>query len=105
MDNDITQSKIGKVVFNQISLILALTGTILSAFTFLTNLQHKTDIQLVKLEAKIEATESINAKLQNIKDNDLHELQIKMDVLLKEQIEIQKSITILQTLILNNKKP
>ena len=93
------EGKVRKILFNEVSLFFAFAGAVLSVFIWLTSPQQNFEIKLVALQSKIEATETIAEKLQNIKDNDLHEVQRKLDDQQTQLIEIQKAIVRLGVLI------
>jgi hypothetical protein len=94
--NNYTESKIRRVLFNEVTLFIALVGAISGIIFWVANPQKSLELQVVKLQTQIEANESIASKLQNIKDNDLHELQLKMDQIEGRQIEILQALSRLE---------
>ena len=98
-NNNHSESKIRKVLFNEISLIIALVGMISGVIFWVANPQQDMRETIIRLETRIESTESVNLTLQNIKDNDLHELQLKMEQIESRQIEILRALSSLQAII------
>jgi len=94
--NGTTDTKIRKVLFNEISLILAGIAFVSSAIFWVSNPQHELQIQLIKLEGRLETTEQVGTMLQKFKDNDLHELSIRMGNIESAQIDIIKSLSRLE---------
>ena len=95
------ESKIRKVIFNEISLIIAIIGMVSGVIFWVANPQQELQMKVVRLESQIESNVMITEKLQNIKDNDLHELQLKMEQIEERQIEILKALSSLETTIKN----
>lgn len=97
--NGDNESKVRKILFNEVSLFLALTGTVLSAVFWVSGPQQELKLELARLQGQVEAQGELSKQLQNIKDNDLHEVQRKLDEQGLMIIEVQKSIVRLETLI------
>lgn len=96
---DIQNSPIKRVLFNEISFVIAMIGAISSAIIWISNPQKVLEIEIVKLQSRIESTEVITSKLEQIKNNDLHEIQIKLDRMDERQLEIIKAIARLEAKI------
>ena len=62
-------------------------GFILCVIFWIINPQSALEIKLIKLEAQVESNETIATKLQNIKDNDLHEVQVRLNQIEDRQIK------------------
>lgn len=80
-------SKIRKVIFNEVSLAIALVGVVVSIMFWIMNPQTESRESIIKLQARVESTETVTAALQKIKDNDLHEMQLRMDRIENRQLE------------------
>lgn len=93
------ESKIRKVLFNEISLSLSVVGVVLGAVFWISNPQKKLEIEIVKLQSQVESNESVAAELAKIKNNDLHEVQLRMDRIEARQIEELQAIARLEALL------
>ena len=78
------------------ALFLGLVGAVLSVVFWISGPQKSNEIEIAKLRADIESNQMITEKIQNIKDNDLHEIQGKLDEQQKQLVEIQKAIDALK---------
>lgn len=96
MEND---TKIRKVLFNEISLSLAVTGVLASAIFWVTNPQQKLELDVVKLQSQLESNETIVLALEKIKNNDLHEIQLRMDKIEERQIQILQAVARLEAIV------
>jgi hypothetical protein len=105
MDDTITctngngESKIRKVLFNEISLFIAGVSLVIGALFWILNPMQSTQIQLTKLQTQVENNATVAEKLQNIKDNDLHELKLRMDRIETRQIEELEAIARIEVLL------
>lgn len=96
MEND---SKIRKVLFNEISLAVAAVGMISSFIFWVTNPQQDLREQIIRLETQMESNETIAAELAKIKNNDLHEVQLRLDRIEERQLEMIKSVARIEALL------
>lgn len=96
MEND---SKIRKVLFNEISLTVAAVGMISSLIFWVQNPQQDLQLEIVKLKAQVQSNESVAAELAKIKNNDLHEMQLRMDRIEARQIEELQAIARIEALL------
>jgi CTP:phosphocholine cytidylyltransferase-like protein len=93
------ESRIRKVIFNEVSFVVAVVGCVTGVVFWVANPQKELEMQVAKLQNQVENNETVTAKLQNIKDNDLHELQLRLEQIEARQIEEMKAITRLETLL------
>lgn len=94
-----SESKIKKVLFNEVSFIIAGIGLVSSVMFWVMNPQQLMEIKVAKLESQIESNQTVAAELQRIKTNDLHELQLRLDQIETRQIDTLKAIARLEALI------
>ncbi len=92
-------SKFKKYAFGWVPFFLGLTGMfafIWGIFTYLNipTIQFKLAIQQLQSDVKIN-----NEKIVNLKDNDIHTIQLNIDKILESQLQIQKDIVKLQVLL------
>jgi len=92
-------SKIRKVLFNEISLTIAAVGMISSLIFWVQNPQQDLKLEIVRLQAQVESNESVAAELSKIKNNDLHEMQLRMDRIEARQIEQLQATARLEALL------
>ena len=92
------ESKIRKVIFNEISFVVAVVGCVSGVIFWVANPQRTLELQVIKLQALVESNGTVTTALQNIKDNDLHELQLKMNQIEERQIRILEALASLEQL-------
>lgn len=93
------EDKIRRVLFNEVSLIIAIVGVVSSVIFWVANPHQDLELQIVKLESQVETNNSVAVELQKIKNNDLHELQLRMDRIEERQIEELKAIARIEALL------
>ena len=93
------ETKIRKVLFNEVSLAIASIGLISSFIFWVMNPQQKLTIEIVKLQSQVASNESVAAELAKIKNNDLHEIQLRMDRIEERQIQELQAIARLEALL------
>jgi len=93
------ESKIRKVMFNEVSLTVAVVGFVLSTVFWIQNPQHDLEKEVVRLQTQVESNETIAAELAKIKNNDLHEVQLRMDRIESRQIEELQAIARIEALL------
>lgn len=86
------ESKIRKVLFNEVSLAMAFIGAISGLIFWVVNPQQDLNLKLVRLETQLESNETIAVELAKIKNNDLHEMQLRMDRIEARQIELLQAM-------------
>ena len=86
------ESKIRKVLFNEISLCIAGIGLVSSGIFWVTNPQQEMQIQIVKLQAQIESNQTVTTELLKIKNNDLYEMNLRLEQIENRQIELLKAM-------------
>ena len=92
-------SKIKKILFNEISLIAAVIGVFLSCFLYLTNPPRQNDTAIQLLQQQVNSQGITISELTKTQQNDLHTIELKIDEIKKQQLEIVKSITRLETMM------
>lgn len=80
------ETKIRKVLFNEVSLAIAAVGLISSLIFWVQNPQQSLKEEIIRLQSQVESNESVAAELSKIKNNDLHEMQLRMDRIEERQI-------------------
>jgi hypothetical protein len=95
------ESKVRKILFNEVSLFIGLIAVVLSSFIYLTNPQIKLEAQIQEIKLSIEGHQQIQAAIEKLRNNDLVEIKEGQKRLEDRQLEIIKSIVELQTLIKN----
>jgi hypothetical protein len=94
------ESKIRKVLFNEISFLVAGIGLISSVMFWVMNPQQQLQLDIVRLQSEVESNETVAAELSKIKNNDLHEITVKLLQLEERQIKIMEAIARLEVLAL-----
>jgi len=97
-------SKIRKVIFNEVTLVVALVSLVSGLIFWVTNPQTDMLIRVTKLEAQVENNQTVTIALEKIKNNDFVELQLKMDEIEARQIEVLQALAAInqQLIILSN---
>lgn len=96
MDNE---SKIKKILFNEVSFIVAGIGLVSSVMFWVMNPHQNLELQVVRLQSQVESNTTVTNALEKIKSNDLNEINIKLQNLEDRQLEIIKAIARLEALI------
>jgi hypothetical protein len=92
------ESKIKKVLFNEVSFLIAGVGLVSSVMFWVMNPQQDMQLQLVEMKGQIESNQTVGEMLQKFKDNDLHELQLKMDQIESRQIQVLQGMSRLEAI-------
>lgn len=93
------QSKIRKMMFNEVSLAIAVVGMASSVIFWVTNPQNALREDVIRLQAQVESAETVTQALERIKNNDLHEIQLRMDRQEQRQVELLQAVARLEALI------
>lgn len=93
------ETKIRKVLFNEVSLAIGAVALISSGIFWVMNPQTELRLDVIKLQSQLESNETITVELQKIKNNDLHEMQLRMDRIEARQIEELQAIARLEVLL------
>lgn len=96
---DSSISPIKRVLYNEISFIVAIIGAASGIIFWVSNPQKSLEIEIAKLQTRIESTEVLSAQLEKIKNNDLHEIQAKLNRMDDRQLEMIKAIARLEAKI------
>lgn len=101
MEKDHTryEDKIRRVMFNEVSFIIAVIGMVSSVIFWVANPQQALKIEVVRLQAQVESNETVGAELAKIKNNDLHELQLRLDRLESRQVELLQATARVEALL------
>ncbi len=92
-------SKFKKYAFGWVSFFLGLAGIfglIWGIFTYINIPTNQFNLQIQQLQSDIKTN---NEKIANLKDNDIHTIQLNIDKILENQLQIQKDIVKLQVMI------
>lgn len=79
--------------------MIAVIGVVSSAIFWITNPQQELHLQIVRLQSQVENNETVANELAKIKNNDLHELQLRMDRIEERQIEQLKATARIEALL------
>ena len=64
-----------------------MVGFVLSTVFWILNPQQELKLEVVRLQGQVESNETVAAELSKIKNNDLHEIQLRMQRIEDRQIE------------------
>ena len=81
-----SESFVRKILFNEVSLFLALIGAVLSVFVYITKPQQSADVAIEVLKSQNEAQDKTIDDLITNERNDLHTVQEKLDA---QNVQIQ----------------
>lgn len=98
------ESKIKKVLFNEVSFMVAGIGLISSVIFWVMNPQQDMQMQIVKIQTQLESNQTVTDALDKIKMNDLHEIQLRMDQIEARQIEEMKATARVEALLTQHMK-
>lgn len=96
--------KIKKVMFNEVSFLFSVIGVAIGIVLWISNPQKDMQIEIVKLQSQVENNQTVTEALEKIKNNDLHELQLRMERLETRQIEQIQAISRIEALVTNQGK-
>ncbi len=102
-DGKTPESKIKKVLFNEVNLVLAIVSICGVVYFGFFNTSYKYQRQIDELNYKLDTEAKLSAQMQNIKDNDLKELHLSNERIENLVIELQKQIVKLETKLENIK--
>jgi len=91
-ENNNGESKIRKVIFNEVTLVIALVSMISGVIFWVTNPQYEMELKIVKLETQMESNQTIVKELEKIKNNDFVEIHKAIEQVESRQIEILQSL-------------
>ena len=86
------ESKIRKVIFNELTLVIALVGCISGIIFWIANPQTELKIEITKLQVQTESNQTVVSALEKIKNNDFVEIHKALGELETRQIEILQAI-------------
>jgi len=89
------ESKVRKIIFNELTLLIALVGCISGVIFWVANPQVDMQLQIVRLEAQVESNQTVVTALERMKNNDFVELQEKMSQIESRQIEILQALSVI----------
>ncbi len=102
--NGNNESKIRKVLFNEVSFIVAVIGTAIAMFVYVTNPAAENQREITALRTEVESSQKVLEKLNQIRDNDLHTLEGKLEDSNRRLNEIENQLIELKA-ILNERLP
>jgi uncharacterized protein YlxW (UPF0749 family) len=91
--------KLRKLLFNEISLIFATSGMVLSAFIYLTSPQQKQDTAIELLKAQAANQQETIQTITKTQQNDTQELKSEVAGLRAEVQQLRESVVKLSTII------
>jgi len=94
------ESKTRKILFNEISLLIAIIGVVSTAIFWVTNPHQELELKVAQLQERVESNKSVATALAEIKNNDLNEFQLRLDRIEARQIEEMKTMSRLEALLL-----
>jgi uncharacterized membrane protein len=97
------ETKIRKILFNEVSLTVAIIAAVMGAVSWVSNPQQELTIQITKLQSQVESNELVSTELAKIKNNDLHEMQLRMDRIEARQVEELQAIARIEALLGKNR--
>lgn len=93
------ESKIKKLMFNEVSLIVAICGGVLSMFIFLTGLPDDNNVAIQLQQQRITAQEETIATITQTQQNDTKEVKSEIQGLRDEIQTLTNCIVKLETII------
>jgi hypothetical protein len=93
------ENKYLKILYNQVTFVLAIVGIAWTAFNYTNVKPQQIELKIQQIEATMIKDEALAEQLKNIKDNDLHTIELRLSELTNLQIETQKEIVELRTLV------
>ena len=90
--NGSSESKIRKVIFNEVTLVIALASLVSGCIFWVSNPQNEMEIRIVQLESQLENNQTVVETLERIKNNDFVEFQEKLSQIEERQIEILQTM-------------
>lgn len=93
------ESKIRKILFNEISLLTAVCAVILSGFIYLTNPQKQSETAVELLKAQVAAQKETIETITKTQQNDIKETKGEIAGLRTEVQSLTNSIVELRTII------
>ena len=93
------ESKIRKILFNEISLLLGVVAMVLSGFIYLTNPYKDVSMEIQAMKIQIESQSKLSDQLTQIKNNDMVELKEGQKRLEDRQMELIKAVARLEALL------
>jgi len=90
MEENNGNSKLKKILFNEVSLIFGVVAVVLSIFIYLTNPQATNDTSIQLLQAQVETQKTTIDTLTKTQQNDFHTLETKLETLNNSIAELAK---------------
>lgn len=91
--------KIRKVMFNEVSFLFSVVGVVIGVTFWVSNPQRDLQLELVKLQSQVENNQTVTDALEKIKNNDLHEMQLRMDRFEQRQVQQLEAIARIEALV------
>ncbi len=88
-----------KILQNRVATFVGFAVVLIGIIFWVRNPQQSLELRIALLEQKQQSDNEIILKLQNLKDNDLHELHLGQERFEVQMIEIQKQLSSLNTKI------
>lgn len=98
------ESRIRKILFSEAAMVATVIVVAVSVIQFFTNPSTENTKRITEVEAQLESFQKISDQINNLRDNHVHSLQLKLDEQGKTLQETQKEIIEIKT-ILNERLP
>ena len=85
MENGNGESKIRKVLFNEVALFVGAMGFVLSIVFWIVNPQQNIELRIQGIQKDIASHQVLSEQMQNLKDNDLHSITVSVQKILDNQ--------------------
>lgn len=98
------ESRIRKVLFSEAAMVATIIVVAVSIIQFFTNPSTENTRRITEIEAQLESTQKISDQINNLRDNHVHSLELKLDDQQQTIQETQKEVIEIKT-ILNERLP
>ena len=96
--------KVRTVLFNEVGFVVSIIGATIAVFLFLTNPAQENMREVEKLKLEVEKNREIVELINEIKTNDLHNIESQVETLDERLNDIENQLIKLET-ILNERLP
>lgn len=98
------ESRIRKILFSEAAMVATIIVVTVSVIQYFTNPSAQNTKRITEIEAQLESSQKISDQINNLRDNHVHSLQLKLDDQQQTILETQKEIIEIKT-ILNERLP
>jgi hypothetical protein len=93
------ETKFEKMLYSKVSLCIGTASLVLGVSFWISNPQTALKLEITELRAQVASNQTVQEELSKIKNNDLHELQLRMDRIESRQIDQLQSTARIEALI------